>query len=137
MSFLAKRLLMATSKRSYRETVLADDPYAYWPLNETYAQDTTVVLDLSGNGRHGKYPGMATMQGASPLLPASRDNYLLFLNSGAAVYWADLSAGAGFCAGSAWPAECWAIITSYNSPGPIHHLWRHLPDRRKRDESRL
>lgn len=49
---------------TYAETVLADSPALFWPMDETSG---TVATDASGNGNHGTYSG-ATLNQAS-LLP--------------------------------------------------------------------
>lgn len=49
----------------YRGVVLADGPYAYWPLNETGG---TVAADLSGNNRNGTYQAGAQLGAALLLL---------------------------------------------------------------------
>jgi hypothetical protein len=48
---------------SYRDAVLADNPLAYWPLNETAG---TTATDASGNGYHGAYSGGYTLGQAAP-----------------------------------------------------------------------
>jgi hypothetical protein len=43
---------------SYQTVILADNPAAFWPLNETSG---TVAHDLSGNGWNGTYEGGVTL----------------------------------------------------------------------------
>src|SRR5438876_10051446 len=47
-----------TSPPSYRASVLADHPVAYWRLNETTG---AVMADVSGNGNDGAYAGAVTV----------------------------------------------------------------------------
>jgi hypothetical protein len=49
---------------SYQSIILADNPVAYWPLDETSG---TVAHDLSGNGYNGTYEGTYTL-GSIPLV---------------------------------------------------------------------
>jgi Concanavalin A-like lectin/glucanases superfamily/Alpha-L-arabinofuranosidase B, catalytic len=93
----------------YRSVVLADGPYAYWPLNESSG---TVAADISGNGRDGTYQVGAQL-GAGVMLPGTDGAYVRL--TGASNSWVDVSAANQFCAGSAWSIECWAQIASYNN----------------------
>ncbi|WP_434107616.1 arabinofuranosidase catalytic domain-containing protein [Paraburkholderia caffeinilytica] len=93
----------------YRSVVLADGPYAYWPLNEAGG---TVAADISGNSRDGTY--QAGAQPASGLMLPGMDGAYVRLN-GASDSYIDVSAANQFCAGSAWSIECWAQVAGYNS----------------------
>jgi hypothetical protein len=52
---LSKQFNIAPVLDSYIQTVLADRPLAYWPLNEP--KGSTEIADLSGNGHAGKVKG--------------------------------------------------------------------------------
>ena len=93
----------------YRGVVLADDPYAYWPLNETSG---TVAADISGNSRNGTYQAGAQLA-KGLLLPGMAGGYVGL--TGASNSYVDVSAANQFCAGSAWSIECWALVASYNN----------------------
>lgn len=54
----------ATPIPSYRESVLADHPVAYWPMDETAG---TVMTDASGNGNNGAYSGNVSLAQAGPI----------------------------------------------------------------------
>ncbi len=95
----------------YRAVVLADAPYAYWPLNETSG---TLAADISGNGRNGSYQAGAQL-GKGTLLPGMSSAYVGL--SGAANAYVDVSAATQFCAGSAWSAECWTNVSAYTVSG--------------------
>src|SRR2546430_16501003 len=47
-----------TTPPSYRASVLADHPVAYWRLDE---ETGTVLVDASGNGNDGTYAGAVTL----------------------------------------------------------------------------
>src|SRR2546422_5200417 len=47
-----------TTPPSYRASVLADHPVAYWRLDE---ETGTVMVDASGNGNDGAYAGAVTL----------------------------------------------------------------------------
>src|SRR5438128_7531980 len=47
-----------TTAPSYRASVLADHPVAYWRLDE---ETGTVLVDASGNGNDGTYAGAVTL----------------------------------------------------------------------------
>jgi len=86
---------------------LADQPYAYWRLNETAG---TVAVDASGHARNGAYqPGAQLANGT--LLRSSSTRYVML--GGAANAYIDVSAATAFCASGAWSIECWASIASY------------------------
>src|SRR2546427_12015435 len=55
-----------TTPPSYRASVLADHPVAYWRLDE---ETGTVMVDASGNGNDGAYAGAVTL--GQPGAPAS------------------------------------------------------------------
>jgi hypothetical protein len=47
-----------TAPPTYRESVLADQPAGYWPMNETTG---SVMADASGNGNNGSYEGTVSL----------------------------------------------------------------------------
>lgn len=53
---------------SYVDEVLADEPIAYWRLNETAPSGANSVVDLSGNGRHITPPGSGASWGQNGAL---------------------------------------------------------------------
>lgn len=111
MGYLAKRLRLCCALRAaYASVVLADQPYAYWRLNEPSG---TVAADSSGHLRTGAYQAGAQLASAA-LLPATSERYVTL--TGAANSFVDVSAARQFCASGAWSIECWASITSYNNP---------------------
>ncbi|WP_233863468.1 arabinofuranosidase catalytic domain-containing protein [Paraburkholderia adhaesiva] len=99
----------------YRSVVLANGPYAYWPLNETSG---TVAADISGNGRNGTYQAGAQLA-SGLLLPGMPGAYAGL--TGASNSYVDVSAAAQFCAGSAWSVECWVNVASYKQPSGSGH----------------
>jgi Concanavalin A-like lectin/glucanases superfamily/Alpha-L-arabinofuranosidase B, catalytic len=94
----------------YRGVVLADAPYAYWPLTETGG---TVAVDVSGNGRNGTYVGPVSLA-AAQLLPSTSQRYLTL--SGGGSDYVDVSVAAGFYSSTTWSIECWVCIASYAQP---------------------
>lgn len=66
--YLVDRIVNAVN--TYRETVLADGPVAYWRLDEP--EGTSTATDETGNGRDGTYSA-GTDQGVSGLLTGDPD----------------------------------------------------------------
>ncbi|WP_233867049.1 arabinofuranosidase catalytic domain-containing protein [Paraburkholderia adhaesiva] len=95
----------------YRSVVLADGPYAYWPLNETGG---TVAADISGNGRNGTYQAGAQLA-SGLLLPGMGAAYVTL--NGASNAYVDVSAAASFCASTPWSIECWVNVAAYPAAG--------------------
>ncbi|AET91690.1 hypothetical protein BYI23_B010830 [Burkholderia sp. YI23] len=95
----------------YRGVVLADSPYAYWPLNEPSGP---VAADLSGNNCNRVYQAGVQLAAAS-LLPGMSGAYAVL--SGAASSYVDVSAAYQFCAGAAWSAECWSNVSAWSVSG--------------------
>lgn len=91
---------------TYQQTVLADSPYAYYPLKDTSG---TVATDISPNARHGTYESAAAL--ATGALFGSGTPYAVL--DGAAESYIDIAAAAAFCAGETWTAECWANVSSF------------------------
>ncbi|BDD79829.1 hypothetical protein [Burkholderia phage FLC9] len=96
---------------TYAKTVLADAPYAYYPLNESAG---TTANDLSGNARHGTYAGNMTL-GSGMLLSSMGQKVANF--PGDQTSWVDVTAAKNFCAGTTWSIEAWVNIASFNQKG--------------------
>ncbi len=94
----------------YETVVLADNPYAYWPLTETSG---TVANDVSGNGRNGTYTGAATLA-SGMLLPSTGRAYVALDGSTGYV---NVTPAANFCAGSDWSIELWVDIAAMGAKG--------------------
>lgn len=90
---------------AFQDAVVADAPYAYWPLRDATG---TVATDLSGNARHGTYQAGVTLADATMIAGTQKYPRL----SGAANSFVEVDAGAAFCAGAAWSAECWMDASS-------------------------
>lgn len=111
MSWLAKRLRRCGAGKTvpYVEVVLADQPYGYWPLNETTG---TVAKDASGHARDGAYQGGVQLA-KGPLLRSTGARYVFL--SGATNAYVDVSAARQFCASGAWSVQCWANVSAYTN----------------------
>ncbi|SAL70769.1 hypothetical protein AWB71_04310 [Caballeronia peredens] len=113
MSFLAKRLRLCGVHQAvpYADVVLADVPYAYWPLTDTSG---AVASDLSGHQRDGVYQAAVQLR-SGELPPGIGDAYVRL--TGDTASYVDVSAATEFCAGPGWSAECWSNVSAWTVSG--------------------
>lgn len=90
---------------TYQSTVLADTPYAYWPLDETSG---TTANDASGNGRNATYTGGFTLNSET----TGRGRAAAFDGTSGYVNKAATSDNWQF---TTWTLECWAKFPSIPS----------------------
>lgn len=92
----------------YRNTVLQDAPYAYWPLDETTG---TIAGDISGNGFNGTYIAGDTLANAGLLANMVGTKYVNLPGTSSA--YVDISLANNFCVGASWTIECWVNVASF------------------------
>ncbi len=93
---------------SYAQTILGDQPRAYWPLDETTG---TVAYDKSGNGLNGTIePGVTLGQPGIPGAPGA----MLFNGSSGYI---DVPASSLLCPLTEGSVEAWVKINNYSAIG--------------------
>lgn len=103
---LAQMLMMGAQSskpatKTYSQVVLADSPFAFWPLNETSG---TVAYDISGNGNNG------TLYGGITLNQALSNGMTGMLFDGATGYIDTLSLST---APTTYSMEIWVVLQAY------------------------
>jgi hypothetical protein len=97
----------ANPTTKFQQAVLEDNPYAFYPLNETSG---TTAFDMSGNNRNGTYGTNISLAQNSLLSTTSKYPYL----PGTAAGVINISAAANFIT-TTWTVECWINISAFTN----------------------